>query len=179
MLGSQPASVSDEFSRTTSKLLQQGAVGQYIAFRVGDGAFAFPIGQVREIVVLEHLTPLPQVADCVRGLANLRGRVIPVFDLRKLIDVPGNHRGRSGGADAPVRTIVVIVGDKTIGCDVDEVSRVLRIPDESLQPPPETFIGSGRLPIRHLVRIHEQMIAILDSAGWFGDPMLARLVQPD
>ena len=58
---------------------------QFVGFQIDGQQYAFRIEQIQEIVILDQVTPTPQVADCVDGVTNLRGEIIPVITLRKLL----------------------------------------------------------------------------------------------
>ena len=110
---------------------------QFVGFQIGDQQYAFRIEQIQEIVILDQVTPTPQVADYVEGVSNLRGAIIPIINLRKLFGLEPVAK------NSETRTIVVNVGECTMGCTVDSVSQVIRIPDESIQPAPETVTAEG------------------------------------
>lgn len=113
--------------------------GTYLAFRVGDETYGLKILRVQEVVGLTGITRVPQMSDAVRGVVNLRGRVIPVFDLRVKFGVKPE--------DTEV-TIIIIgqvdYGDNevTVGFIADEVRGVIQIADSEMGPVPE--FGKGR-----------------------------------
>lgn len=124
---------------------------QYLTFRVRDETFAMGILAIKEIIEFGALTPVPMMPACVRGVINLRGRVVPVIDLAVRFGreptVP--HR----------RTCVVIVEagapgeQQDIGVMVDGVNQVLEIPPQDIEPAPgfgakvrpEFIAGMGKL----------------------------------
>ena len=106
---------------------------QWVGFHLADQAYAFPIERIREIVIPERITRTPQVPSYCEGVSNLRGSIIPIINLRTLFDLEPRER------DADARTIVVHVGDRTMGCLVDDVTQVVRIADDDIQPAPETI----------------------------------------
>lgn len=131
-------------------------VNQYIGFVIDGRRYAFPIHQIREIVILTDITPVPQVARCVDGVANLRGSVIPVVSLRSLLGAPQLP------ADKNTRTIVVNVGRRTIGCTVDSVTEVLRISNDQIQATPEAIAGGETAFIDGLVKLEDQLVILLN-----------------
>src|SRR5215469_2287062 len=106
---------------------------QFVGFQLAGQEYAFRIEQIQEIVILDKVTKTPQVPDYVEGVSNLRGSIIPIINLRRLFGLEPKP------VDAETRTIVVNVGERTMGCTVDMVSQVMRIPDEDIQPAPETI----------------------------------------
>src|SRR5210317_2029112 len=76
---------------------------QFVGFQIEDQQYAFRIEQIQEIVILDQITPTPQVADYVEGVSNLRGAIIPIVNLRRLFGLDPKP------ADSETRTIVVNV----------------------------------------------------------------------
>ena len=131
------------------------ASAQYVGLRLGEQRYAFPIQSVREIVVLGAVTPVPRTAEYVAGVANLRGTIIPVIDLRRLFGLPAEA--------APRRTVVLAVGDRTMGCSVDAVDQVVRLADEAVQPAPKTLADGAPPYVRGFARHGEGILVILDA----------------
>lgn len=103
---------------------------QYMTFRLGEQAYGVDILAVQEIRRYTAPTPLPDVPPHVVGLVNLRGAVVPVFDLRVRFALADISLSRL------TVIIVVVVQDRSVGLVVDEVTRVLRVGAEGLRPTP-------------------------------------------
>lgn len=131
-------------------------VSQFVAFRIENQTYAFRIEQIQEIVILSQVTKTPQVPDYVEGVANLRGSIIPIVNLRKLFGLEPQP------IDVDTRTIVVNVGKRTIGCTVDTVTQVVRIGKDAIHAAPETVTGHGASYISGFARVQEQLIVLLD-----------------
>lgn len=131
-------------------------VAQFVAFRIAEQTYAFRIEQIQEIVILSQVTRTPQVPHYVEGVANLRGSIIPIVNLRKLFGLEPKP------IDPETRTIVVNVGSKTIGCTVDTVTQVVRIAQDAIHPAPETVTGHGASYISGFARVGEQLIVLLE-----------------
>jgi purine-binding chemotaxis protein CheW len=114
------------------------------------------------------VTPTPQVADYVEGVANLRGAIIPIINLRKLFGLAPRP------ADAETRTIVVNVGGRTMGCTVDMVSQVLRIPDEAIQDVPESVTAGGADYLAGFAKVDERLVILLDIDELLSSEKLSR-----
>jgi purine-binding chemotaxis protein CheW len=142
----------DSVDSPSAKKLMRQCVG----FQVGGQEYAFRIEQIQEIVNLRKLTRLPQVAPFVEGVANLRGSIIPIINLRLLFGIEAKE------ADGNTRTIVVNVGSRIMGCTVDMVSQVMRIPEESIQPAPETVTAGTASYIQGFARVDDRLIILLD-----------------
>jgi purine-binding chemotaxis protein CheW len=136
---------------------QTGITAQFVGFRINEQEFAFPIEKIQEILVLQRVTRIPQVGDYVEGVTNLRGTIIPVINLRKLFGM------EEGSSEKESRTIVVNVGDKTLGCRVDSVSQVLRVPREAIQPAPEMIAGEDNRYVSGIAKLDDRLVVVLDS----------------
>ena len=129
---------------------------QFVGFQIAGQEYAFGIEQIREIVILEQVTRTPQVPAYVEGVSNLRGSIIPIINLRKLLGLDPKP------TDSETRTIVVNVGQRTMGCTVDVVLQVLRIPQESIQPAPETVTADGADYIAGFAKYDGRLMILLD-----------------
>jgi purine-binding chemotaxis protein CheW len=129
---------------------------QFVGFQIDGQQYAFRIEQIQEIVILDQVTQTPQVADYVEGVSNLRGAIIPIINLRKLFGLDPKP------TDSETRTIVVNVGERTMGCTVDTVSHVIRIPEESIQPAPETVTADGANYISGFAKLDDRLVIVLD-----------------
>ena len=150
-------SIDHDDARSTA-VSRRKDMAQFVEFEINEQNYAFPIGEIREIVILKSITPTPQVPAYVDGVANLRGCIIPIINLRTLFGMP--YRS----VDDETRTIVVNVGQKIMGCTVDRVTRVLRIEKESIARAPETIIADGRTYIRGFATVNDRLVIVLDVA---------------
>lgn len=139
-----------------SAVKQQGT-SQYVGFELAAQKYLCRIERIQEIVIPERVTTIPEVPAYVAGVSNLRGTIIPVIDLRLLFGLP------SRPVDADTRTIVVNVGNRVIGCTVDTVSQVIRIPDDRIQPAPETVATGVPRYVEGFARIGEELFILLDT----------------
>lgn len=142
--------------RATASAVKQRHTSQFVGFELAGQAYAFRIDQIQEIVILQQITKTPQVPEFIEGVANLRGAIIPIVNLRKLFGLPARE------TDADTRTIVVNVGERTMGCTVDLVSQVIRIPEENIQAAPETVTGNGARYISGFARVAGKLLILLD-----------------
>lgn len=122
-----------------AQMQQPAAAGKHLAFRVGNETYGLGVMRVQEVIGLPEITRVPQMTEAVRGVINLRGRVIPVFDLRVAFGVPAE--------DTEVTCVVigqVDYGERkvTVGFIADEIAGVLEIPEGQMGPVPE--FGKGR-----------------------------------
>jgi purine-binding chemotaxis protein CheW len=142
----------DEYSEPEIK--SQNAV-QLIAFSIGEQTYGVEITTVREIRAWSGATPLPNTRDYVRGVINLRGTIVPIFDLR----------ARFGdGRTSPTKTHVVVVmsvGEKWIGMLVDAVSDILTVDKGDIHAVPEGNSGDSEL-LNGIVTHEGRMVGLID-----------------
>ena len=129
---------------------------QFVGFQLVDQEYAFPIEKIQEIVIIDQVTEVPQVPAFVDGVTNLRGTIIPIINLRQLLGLP------SKAPDNETRTIVVNVGDRTMGCTVDLVSQVIRIADSDIQAAPATVTADGADYISGFAKLDDRLLVLLD-----------------
>lgn len=129
-----------------------GDLLQLVSFHVGGEEFGLDILRVQEIIRVQQLTRVPNSPDFVDGVINLRGKVIPVIALRRRFGLEDRPH------DKQTRIVVVEVRGTVLGFIVDSVSEVLRIPAETVEPPPrlgkverEYVSGVGKLDTRLLI----------------------------
>ncbi len=112
------------------ELEEQKKEGKYLTFILCDEEYGLEILKVREIIGLLDVTPVPQTPDFVKGVINLRGKVIPVVDLRLKFEMPPAEYTKE------TCIIVVDVDSLLMGIIVDTVSEVLEIKEGEIDPPP-------------------------------------------
>ena len=129
-----------------------GDLLQLVSFHIGGEEFGLDILRVQEIIRIQALTRVPNSPDFVDGVINLRGKVIPVVALRKRFGLEDLAH------DKQTRIVVIEVKGTVLGFIVDSVSEVLRIPKETVEPPPrlgkverEYVSGVGKLDNRLLI----------------------------
>lgn len=134
---------------------------QYVTFMVGDRSYGIEITKVREIKGWSKPTELPKAAPAMRGVLNLRGVVVPIFDLCC-------HFGQ-GRTDPRAEHVVIIValGDRLIGILVDAVSDILTLDPGDILPVPEMHAGADQRFLSGLVSQDDQMVALLKLDGLF------------
>ncbi len=129
---------------------------QLVSFKVGEEEFGVDILKVQEINKMTLITRVPNAPDFVEGVINLRGRVIPIVDLRKRLGMPEKQH------DKNTRIIVVEIVSKTIGFVVDAVSEVLRISRDITEKPPELVAGIDADYITAVAKLEDRLLILLD-----------------
>jgi len=129
---------------------------QVVGFRIGRETFGLPISMVREIVRVPEITTVPNAPDYIEGVINLRGRIIPVVDLRKRFGV------KSAEPNKKNRIVVVELGARAIGLIVNSASEVLRIPPSEIEEP-HTVFQEGELDfITGVGKLNGRLVILLD-----------------
>ncbi len=134
--------------------------GKYLTFRLAEEEYGIEILKVQEIIKMMDITKVPRMPDFVRGVINLRGKVIPVIDLRLKFGMEAK--------ETTDKTCVVVVQLKgaaskiTMGAIVDEVSEVLDISGEQIEPPPEFGTTVDTAFILGMGKVGKKVIMLLD-----------------
>ncbi|MFN8557075.1 MAG: chemotaxis protein CheW [Dehalococcoidia bacterium] len=137
--------------------LQQGdAEEQVVVFDLASESYGVDISHVQEIIRPPAITAVPCAPEYVEGVVNLRGRVIPVINLRNRFGLPTAERGRSS------RIVVLEIGGHTIGAAVDAVTEVLRVPQSAVEAPGATLAGPETAHLRGIAKLDERLIILLD-----------------
>ncbi len=129
---------------------------QLVTFKLDVEEFGIDILRVQEIIRIMSITKVPNSPEFVEGVINLRGRVIPVINLRRRLMLPTIEK------DNKTRVIVVELSDKTVGFIVDEVNEVLRIPKSITEPPPEMTAGIDSDYITSVGKLEDRLLILLD-----------------
>lgn len=151
------ASARDLDSITIAK---SALAGKYLTFVLADEDYGLEILKIQEIIGMMTITTMPRTPDYVRGVINLRGKVIPVLDMRRKFDLPTT--------EDTSRTCIIVTqidnGDTTLttGIVVDRVSEVLDIAVEQIDPPPDFGGGVETRFILGLGKVNDRVIMLLD-----------------
>ena len=128
---------------------------QLVIFNLAKEEYGLPIGKVQEINRVAAVTKLPHTPEFMEGIINLRGRVIPVVDLRK----------RFGLAVKPheddTRIMIIDIDGQTVGIIVDAVNEVVQMPGASIEPPPPTFILEAQY-IEGIGKMEDRLVILLN-----------------
>ena len=131
--------------------------GRFLTFKLGEESFGLEIKYVTEIVGIQPITKIPEVPNYVKGIINLRGKVISVIDVRiKFQKEPVEY-------DERTCIIVIDIEDMSIGLIVDNVSEVITIKDEDIVPPPSYKTGFQNEYIKGVGKYKDGVKLLLDS----------------
>lgn len=129
---------------------------QLVGFMIGNEEYAVDILKVQEINRIIQITKVPNSPEFIEGVINLRGKVIPILDLRIRLGMAKKEH------DSHTRIIVVEIAQKTIGFIVDEVTEVLRIPRNVIEAPPELVAGAKSEFITGVGKLEDRLLILLD-----------------
>jgi len=143
---------------------------QLVTFNLLGEEFGLPILDVREIIRMVEVTPVPHAPNFVEGVINLRGQILPVIDLRKRFGLEMKEM------DDSTRIVVVEIRSSLIGLIVDGVKEVLRIPADTIAPPPQIVAnGIGAEYIKGIGHYNEMMIILIDLKKVFNESEMESL----
>lgn len=150
-------------STTTAK------AGQYLTFQLQNEFYGVPIGSVREINRVGEITPVPKTPDFVKGVMNLRGKIIPVINLRVKFGM---------NEEAYTRDTCIIVIDSNIGqvgMIVDAVKEVADLTDNQIEPAPVLGSESSHSFVRGMGKVENRVIILVDVVAAFSFEQLHQL----
>jgi purine-binding chemotaxis protein CheW len=133
--------------------------GKYLTFILNNEVYGIEILKVREIIGIMDVTSVPQTPQYMKGVINLRGKVIPVIDLRLKFSM------QEGEHSLETCTIVVEVNNASIGLIVDSVSEVIEINGDEIEDAPQFGQGIDTNFIMGLGKIKETIVILLDIAN--------------
>lgn len=146
--------------------------GKYLTFSLGAEDYGLGILKVREIIGVMEITAVPHTPSYIKGVINLRGRVIPVLDLRLKFAMPPEEYDE--------RTCIIVVevqgkgGSVQVGMVVDSVSEVLNISADEIEPPPALGASRETSNILGMAKVKGEVKILLDIDQVVGDGVLKR-----
>jgi len=137
--------------------------GRYLTFYLGEEVYGIEIEYVTEIIGMQPITKVPEVADYIKGIINLRGKIIPVIDMRLKFS--------KDAIEYDDRTCIVVVDTEnmTVGLIVDKVSEVISIDDENVVPPPSHKTGIKNRYLQGIGKVSSEVILLLDCKMLFNE----------
>jgi len=147
---------------------QDSMEGMYLTFDLASEGYGLEIRHVTEIIGIQPITAVPDLPDHVIGVLNLRGKVIPIIDVRRRFKLA--HREH----DDRTCIVVVNVNDNSVGLVVDKVSEVITIPASEIEPPPATG-RRGKNYIAGMGKIGQKVKILLDIEALLEDEELEEI----
>jgi purine-binding chemotaxis protein CheW len=152
----------------------EARAGKYLSFTLGAEFYGLPVLKVREIIRLTRITPIPQMPEYVRGVINLRGKIVPVVDLRLRFGL--------GDPTATERTCIIVVqveraggGHMHMGLIVDGVEEVFNIAAADIEETPEFGSKLDTSYLLGMAKVREKVTALLDIDRVVSSEALARI----
>jgi purine-binding chemotaxis protein CheW len=144
--------------------------GKYLTFHLAKEDYGIEIRYVTEIIGIQKITEVPDMPAFVKGVINLRGKVVPVMDVRTRFGMPPREY------DDRTCIIVVDVDDKSVGLVVDKVNEVADVPDQQIEPPPRTnrestryIQGLGKIGNEVKILLNVQRLLYSDDLAMLGE----------
>ena len=134
---------------------------QLVLFSLAREVYGIDVSDVREIIRMQPVTKVPKAAFFIEGIINLRGRVIPVVNIRKRFDIEEAEQ------TAESRIVVVDIEGSTIGIMVDAVTEVIRVATDAIQAPSDIVAARDTGYLKGIVRVDKQMVVLLDLSKLF------------
>jgi len=129
---------------------------QLVTFTIAEEEFGMDILKVQEIIRTLEITRVPRAPAFVEGVINLRGKVIPIIDLRRRFGMESKPH------DKDTRIIVIEINGMIVGFVVDSVSEVLRIPASTVEPPPSIVSGIDSEYISGVGKLNNRLLIMID-----------------
>ncbi len=142
--------------------------GMYLTFDLATEGYGIEIRHVTEIIGIQPITAVPDLPEHIIGVLNLRGKVIPIIDVRRRFSLPQRDY------DERTCIIVVNVNDYSVGLVVDKVSEVITIPANEIEPPPATG-RSRKHYIAGMGKIGQQVKILLNIEALLEDEELEEI----
>ncbi len=151
---------------------------QLVTFQLGEELYGVDIMDVKEIVKVRKVRPIPNAPYYVEGIFNLRSEIIPVINLHKRFQikklaVDDGDEGLEGGF------IILNIDDNKIGIIIDKIARVVTINTEDIKAPPQMISGIGTEYIRGVIRQDDKYLIMLDIRRLFNAKELQKIISPE
>ena len=143
--------------------------GKYLIYALAGEEYGIHIRNVTEIIGIQAITDVPGTPEYVKGVINLRGKVIPVIDVRLRFGLPEK--------DYEERTCIIVVNikDVSVGLIVDSVSEVMDIPEDNIEPPPKVSKSAGTRYLQGLGKVDNDVKILVDTSQLLFEEELALL----
>jgi purine-binding chemotaxis protein CheW len=139
-----------------SEQMAKVEVKQFVVFQLSKETYGVDIAKVWEIITMQTITTVPHTAEFIEGILNLRGKVIPVIDLRRRFGLPQDEFTRN------TRIVVIEISGNTLGMIVDGVSEVLRISSDIVEAPPLAISNIDADYLEGVAKLEERLIILLN-----------------
>lgn len=136
---------------------------QLVAFRLAKEIYGIDIAAINEIIRPQEVTHVPRSAEDLEGIINLRGKIVPIVNLRRRLGLPDNEEADGGGTLASSRRVIVVNYDGSlVGLEVDSVVGVLRLPETLIEKPAEMVESVDSEFVLGVGKHQEELIILLN-----------------
>lgn len=159
----------DEIVNNLEEMEEDTLKDRYLTFSLGKESYGLEVRYVTEIIGIQPITEIPELPEYVRGIINLRGKIIPVMDIRLRFKKEWKEYNDR------TCTIVVDIRDVSIGLIVDSVSEVITIPEQNIVEPPQMNKGFNNRYIKKIGKVGNDVKLLLDCEKLLTDDELESL----
>jgi purine-binding chemotaxis protein CheW len=152
-------------------VIQDDLTGRYLTFYIEDTIYSLPLNHVIEIIGIQHITHIPSVAYYIKGIVNLRGKVVPISDVRLKFGLPEHPY------DDKTCIVIVLVNDMNVGVIVDRVAEVVTLEKSNMSPPPANDKRIGDTFLDSISSLDEKVIMNIDCMKFFQSDMPEIFIQ--
>ena len=135
----------------------------HVVFKVAGSEYALPAGEVLQMESFAGATPVPGARPWVSGIAQVRGRIVPVVDLRARFGLPPADRTLDS------RLVVGTLGERAVGLLVDAAREVIKLEEAQIKPPPELVAHEARGMVKAVAQVGARLVMLLDFAKVIGE----------
>ena len=137
---------------------------QLVIFELENESYGVDIKVVESIIKMQTITRMPHAPAFVEGVTNLRGKVLPVIDLRRRFNLPAREATRDS------RIVVVLIGSSEVGMVVDSVSEVMTLQDSDIEAIPQMVTTADSSFITGIIKLPERLVILLDLGAVLSTP---------
>lgn len=129
---------------------------QLVILELENESYGVNIAAVESIIKMQSITKIPHAPSFVEGIINLRGKILPIIDLRKRFDLESKNVSNDG------RIVVVSIDKSEVGMIVDGVSEVMTVTDQEIEPPPQMVTSIKSEFISGIAKSDDRLVILLD-----------------
>jgi len=150
--------MEESFTNQPEELSEEDKLMQLVGFNIGTELFGVSILMVQEIIRSAPITTVPNSPEFIEGIINLRGNIVPVIDLRKRLNI---YREEMDYEKSWI--LILNINDRVTGFIVDFVTKVLKIDENTVEPPPDIVVaGLESQYIRGVCKLDKNLLILLD-----------------
>ena len=139
--------------------------GRFLTFMLGGSVYGLPLHDVIEIISIQGITKVPMLPAYISGIINLRGKIVPVVDIRVKLGMEVRE------FDMYTCIVVVNIGDLNVGLIVDKVNAVISADANAMTTPPTAISDTGVLTLSSIINIEGKVALIIALEKLFGDEL--------